>query len=89
MRQDLDGGLAGDNCTTPHVAGHALSRTLEWRHELALRHGVPTPDEHPMLTSDIQLHLEPLQHHLQTLLDTLQRQGTNSGCAAHISQEFS
>jgi hypothetical protein len=41
-----------------------------------------------MLTSDLQLHIEPLHHHLQTLLDILQRHGTESGCAAYISQEF-
>jgi hypothetical protein len=73
----------------PHVAGHPLCRTMEWRHELALRRGAPTSDEHPMLTSDVQLHLEPLQHHLQTLLDTLQRHDTKSGCAGYTSQEFS
>jgi hypothetical protein len=74
---------------TPHVARHALSRTMEWRHELALRCGAPASDEHLMLTSDVKLHLEPLQHHLQTLLDTSQRYDTKNGCAAYISQEFS
>jgi hypothetical protein len=38
-----------------------------------------------MLTSDVQLHLELLQHHLQTLPGTTQRQGTKSGGAAYIS----
>jgi hypothetical protein len=40
---------------------------MECRHELALRRGVPASDEHSMLTSDVQLHLELVQHHLQTL----------------------
>jgi hypothetical protein len=62
---------------------------LEWRHELAFRCRAPTSDEHPMLTSDVQLHLEPLQHHLKTLLDSFQRHNTKSGCAAYTSQEFS
>jgi hypothetical protein len=56
-----------------HVAGHARPRLLECRYELALRRGIPTPDEHPMLTSDVQLHLELVQHHLQTLPSTTQR----------------
>jgi hypothetical protein len=32
--------------------------------------GFRPPDEHPMLTSDAQLHLELVQHHLQTLPGT-------------------
>jgi hypothetical protein len=31
---------------------------------------------------------EPVQHHLQTVLDSLLRQGTKSGYVACISQEF-
>jgi hypothetical protein len=41
-----------------------------------------------MLTEDLQLHLGPLQHHLQTLLESLLRQDTMSECASYISQEF-
>jgi hypothetical protein len=48
----------------PHVAGQTLSQTLECRHELALWRGVLAYDEHLMLTSDIQLHLNLVQHHL-------------------------
>jgi hypothetical protein len=59
------------------------------QYELALRRGIPTPDEHPMLTSDAQLHLELVQHHLQTLPGTTQSHGTKSGGAAYISREFS
>jgi hypothetical protein len=61
---------------------------MECRHELAFRCGAQASDEHLMLTSDLQLHLEPLLHHLQILLDTLQRHDTKSGCAAYASQEF-
>jgi hypothetical protein len=42
-----------------------------------------------MLTSDVQLHRELVQHHLQTLPGTTQRQGTKNGGAAYISREFS
>jgi hypothetical protein len=45
-----------------HVVGHARPRLLECRYELALRSGIPTPDEHLMLTSDVQLHRELGQH---------------------------
>jgi hypothetical protein len=69
----------------PHVAGHALSLTFEWRHELALQRGAPASDKHPMLTSDTQLHLELVQHHLQTLLGTTQSHGIENGCASYIS----
>jgi hypothetical protein len=72
-----------------HIAGHAWSRLLECRYELALWRGVPTPDEHPMLTSDVQLDLKLVQHHLQTLPGTTQRQGAKSGGDAYISREFS
>jgi hypothetical protein len=36
--QDLDGGLAGDNCRTTCNLRHAWLQLLEWRHELALRY---------------------------------------------------
>jgi hypothetical protein len=49
----------------------------------------PTPDEHPMLTSDAQLHLELVQHHLQTLPGTTQSHSIKSGAAAYISREVS
>jgi hypothetical protein len=42
-----------------------------------------------MLTSDTQLHLELVQHHLQTLPGTTQSHGTKNGGAAYISREFS
>jgi hypothetical protein len=58
-------------------------------HELALRCGALALDEHPMLNSDVQLHLEFVHHHLQTLSGTTQRHGTKNGCAAYISREFS
>jgi hypothetical protein len=47
------------------------------------------PDENPMLTSDVQLHCELVQHHLQTLPSTTQSYGTKSGGATYISWEFS
>jgi hypothetical protein len=72
-----------------HVAGHALSQTLEWRHKLALRRGAPASEEHPMLTSDTQLHLKLVQHHLQILPDTTQSHGTKNACATYTSREFS
>jgi hypothetical protein len=42
-----------------------------------------------MLTSDVLLHLQLVQRHLQTLPGTTQRQGTKSGGIAYISREFS
>jgi hypothetical protein len=56
-----------------------LDRLLECRYELALRHGIPTPGEHTMVSSDVLLHLQLVQHHLQTLPGTTQRQGTKCG----------
>jgi hypothetical protein len=41
-----------------------------------------------MLTSDVQLHLQLVQHHLQTLHDTTQKQGTKNGGVAYILLEF-
>jgi hypothetical protein len=59
-----------------------LCRTMECNHEVALRRGPQAFDEHLMLTKDLQVHLGPLHHHLQTLLDSLMRHGTKSECAA-------
>jgi hypothetical protein len=47
------------------------------------------PSEHPVLTSDVLLQLRLVQHHLQTLPDTTQKQRTKSGGVAYISREFS
>jgi hypothetical protein len=58
-------------------------------YELAVQHGIPSPSEHLMLTSDVLLHLQLVQHHLQTLPDTTQKQGTKNGGVAYISREFS
>jgi hypothetical protein len=79
----------GDSCQTVRNLRHARPRLLECRYELALRRGVPRPSEHPILTSDILLHLQLVQHHLQTLPDTTQKQGTKNGGVAYISREFS
>jgi hypothetical protein len=42
-----------------------------------------------MLTSDVLLHLQLVQHDLQTLRGTTQRQGTKSGGVAYILRDFS
>jgi hypothetical protein len=77
-----------NNYSTLHIACHTLCLTMECRHELALLRGLQALDEHLMLTKNLQYHLGSLQHHLQTLLDSLLRQSTKSGCVAYISQEF-
>jgi hypothetical protein len=70
-----------------HRAGHVRPRLLECRHELDLQREISTPDEHPMLTSDTQLHLELVQHHLQTLPGTTQSHCTKSGgCCLHFAR---
>jgi hypothetical protein len=52
---------------------------MECIHELAFRREVQASDEHLMLTNDLQLHLEPLQHHLQTLLSSSLKHSTRVG----------
>jgi hypothetical protein len=62
---------------------------MEWRQELALRCGTPSPGELPVLTRDVLLYLQLEQQHLQTLPGTTQRLGSENRDVACTSREFS